>query len=86
MRDLDMLDVLTEFPPDMTARQRQFVAEMCLYALKGKPLSPAQHQYLQSIYDLVIAFRYGLEPMAGEREYAASRAIARNMRGPRREK
>jgi hypothetical protein len=74
VRDVDMLGVLADWPKDMTKRQREFVADMCMCVAKGKPLSPAQHQYLQSIYDAVVAFRFGLEPMGTDREYAAKRA------------
>lgn len=62
MRQIDMLKVLIDCPKQMTVKQREFVADMARLTIKGKILSPAQHQYLQSIYDSVITNMYKLEP------------------------
>lgn len=75
MKDLDMMNILMDYHTHMTQKQLQFVANIAGLLEKGKPLSIAQHQYLQAIYDQVVAYVFGLEPIAADKEYAAQRAI-----------
>lgn len=54
--------------------------KMFIHSLRVKgaiSVSPAQQQYLQSCYDLVIEKLFRLEPMSTDKEYAAGRAIAK---------
>lgn len=76
MNNLEILNILTDYPQQMTSKQREFVAEASLIVAKGRPLSGAQSQYLQSIYDTVISHIYNLEPMSTDKEYAKQRAIS----------
>jgi len=76
MKAVDLMTVLMDWhKADFTHKEFQFIVECAGILAKEKTLTPAQHQWLQSIYDKVVAFRFGLEGMSTDREYAAKRAI-----------
>lgn len=80
MRDIDMMAILMDSTGLMSVKQVQFVVGMADILGKNKPLTVAQSQYLQALYDTVVAIKYGLEPMSTDREFAAKRAISRARR------
>lgn len=78
MKDVDIMAVLIDWhKADFTQKEFRFIVQCAGILAKEKTLTPAQHQWLQSIYDKVIAFRFGLEKMSTDQEYAAKKAILR---------
>jgi len=77
-----MLSIIIDLAHLLPAKEREFCAEMAGFVLKGKELTLPQHNYLTACYDRVVAAKYGLEPMATDKEFAARRAI-RKARDPR---
>lgn len=84
MRDIDILAVFGECgsAKDFTKKDYQTVMSFAHMLEKEMLLTDAQHQYLAAIYDRFISSKYGLEPMATDKEYAAKRAIGK-LRDPR---
>lgn len=83
MRAYDMLNIITDLSHLLSAKEREFCAQMAGLVVKGKELSLPQHNYLTACYDKAVSLRYGVEPMSTDREFAAKRAIsnARKRRG-----
>ncbi len=79
MRDRDMLLHCVRNLGRLDPKKRVFLQSVNSYIGKGGFLSNAQHGYLQSIYDGLVAEEFGLEPMATDREMATKRAISRDM-------
>ncbi len=79
MRAQDMLKICHQNADLIPLGRAQVFIKEQLHLNFNKKLSltPAQHQYLQSIYDGIISKKYGLEPMSTDKKYATGRAIAK---------
>ena len=77
MRDRDLAQVCIGNLHLLDSKKAAFVRSVSLVLRKSHGLSPAQHQYLQAIYDVIISKKYQLEEMSTDRETAAKRAISK---------
>lgn len=83
MRDLDLISVCIDNFGLFDGKKAVFVRSMAVLLEKGRALSPAQHQYLQSCYDFAVAKRYGVEAMSHDKDLAAQRAIVNSRKRSR---
>lgn len=61
MKASDLIKVCKELKTQLEPGKRKFVADMARLLYSKKTISPAQHAYLQSCYDLAVARAYNLK-------------------------
>lgn len=84
MKAWDMFNVIRSERKLLDPKKQVFLLSIEEQVKRGKGVWPAltnaQHQFLQACYDQVVSRKYGVEPMATDREWAAKRAIGKSRR------
>lgn len=71
MKRIQMVEIVKKNRELLNEKEKKFIDTSWKWMRYATPL---QDQYLQAIYDKIIGQKYGLEPMATDKEQAVKRA------------